>query len=92
MAGWVRKGVQEGVDEVQTTNNLETKMIQKEQKATGIKLALGKAELDAFRQKIGVLADDIHTIGVAKTDIPGMQNITFEGASPKVRKLAKWRL
>ncbi|OAD19620.1 hypothetical protein THIOM_004733 [Candidatus Thiomargarita nelsonii] len=88
MAGWVRKGVQEGVEEVQTTKNLEKKMIQKEQKAAGIKLALGKAELDAFRQKIGVLADDIHTIGVAKTDIPGMQNITFEGASPKVRKLA----
>jgi len=61
-------------------------MIQKEQKAT--ELALGKAELDAFRQKIGVLADDIHTIGVAKTDIPSLQNITFEGASPKVRKLA----
>jgi len=49
---------------------------------------LGKAELNAFRQKIGVLADDIHTIGVAKTDIPGLQNITFEGASPRVRKLA----
>ncbi|RKZ83752.1 MAG: hypothetical protein DRR16_16545 [Candidatus Parabeggiatoa sp. nov. 3] len=57
-------------------------------KAIPKKRALGKAELNAFRQKIGVLADDIHTIGIAKTDIPGLQNITFEGASPKVRKLA----
>jgi len=65
---------------------------EEEQKATAKEIlkniiVLGKAELDVWRQKLGIPADK-HTIGVAKTDIPDLQHKTFEGASPRVRKEA----
>ena len=45
-----------------------------------------KADLDAYRKELNV--SDINTIAVGKTDIKELSDITFKGASPKVRKEA----
>ena len=49
-------------------------------------LQIGKTDLDALRQKLGVPETD--TIAVGKTDVKGMEGVTFEGQSPKVRSEA----
>ena len=46
-------------------------------------IELGKADLDALRKKWKVPETD--TIAVGKTDVPGLEGISFEGGSPKVR-------
>jgi len=48
---------------------------------------LTKADLDAYRNRLGV-PDDLNTIAVGRTNVPGLEGETFEGASPKVRKAA----
>jgi hypothetical protein len=63
------------------------------EKGTSNKLAApGKKGIDSFRQELKGLNpeidDDIETIGVANTDVPGLENALFKGASPKVRKTA----
>jgi hypothetical protein len=45
-----------------------------------------KADLDAYRKELNV--SDINTIAVGKTDVKELRDITFKGASPKVRKEA----
>ncbi|XEC94344.1 pre-toxin TG domain-containing protein [Paenibacillus tarimensis] len=47
---------------------------------------LGKADLDAYRNKLGVPETD--TVAVGKTDVKGLEDTTFTGGSPKVRKEA----
>jgi hypothetical protein len=49
-------------------------------------LKAGKDELNSLRKKWNVPETD--TIAVGKTDIKGLENLTFEGGSPKVRKEA----
>src|SRR4051794_40735590 len=44
---------------------------------------VGRADLDAFRAEIGV--PTAHTVAVARTDIPALEGMTFQGASPLVR-------
>lgn len=44
---------------------------------------IGKTDLDALRNKLGVPETD--TIAVGKTDVKGLEDVTFEGQSPKVR-------
>ncbi|MGJ7913484.1 hypothetical protein [Neobacillus sp. LXY-1] len=50
------------------------------------KIQLGKEELDALRKKWNV--PETNTIAVGKTDVKGLEGLTFEGGSPKVRKEA----
>jgi hypothetical protein len=45
-----------------------------------------RADLDAFRTQLKV--PETHTIAIGKTDIPGLENAAFRGASPLVRKEA----
>ncbi|MCY7783113.1 MULTISPECIES: T7SS effector LXG polymorphic toxin [unclassified Bacillus (in: firmicutes)] len=47
---------------------------------------IGKADLDALRKKWNV--PETETIAVGKTDIKGLEDLTFKGGSPKVRKEA----
>ncbi|WP_081417440.1 pre-toxin TG domain-containing protein [Paenibacillus sp. Soil522] len=47
---------------------------------------VGKADLDAYRNKLGVPETD--TVAVGKTDVKGLEDLTFTGGSPKVRKEA----
>ena len=49
-------------------------------------LQIGKTDLDVLRHKLGVPETD--TIAVGKTDVKGMEGVTFEGQSPKVRSEA----
>lgn len=44
-------------------------------------------ELKAFRQQLG-LSPNQHTLGVASTNIPGLEDKIFKGISPKARKSA----
>ena len=46
-------------------------------------IQVGKSDLDALRNKLGVPETD--TIAVGKTNVKGLDNLTFEGQSPKVR-------
>ena len=46
----------------------------------------GVEKADALRHKLGVPETD--TIAVGKTDVKGMEGVTFEGQSPKVRSEA----
>ncbi|MED3653558.1 hypothetical protein P4489_04195, partial [Heyndrickxia sporothermodurans] len=50
------------------------------------KIQLGKEELDALRKKWNV--PETNTIAVGKTDVKGLEDLIFEGGSPKVRKEA----
>ena len=50
-------------------------------------LQIGKTDLDALRNKLGVPETD--TIAVGKTDVKGLEGVTFEGQSPKVRSEAE---
>ncbi|PAE17929.1 hypothetical protein CHH91_02215 [Virgibacillus sp. 7505] len=47
---------------------------------------IGKSELEHLRKKWGV--PETQTIAVGKTDVKGLEDLTFEGGSPKVRKEA----
>ena len=53
---------------------------------TGSKIDVGKADLGVLRQKWNVPKTD--TVAVGKTDVEGLENLVFEGGSPKVRKEA----
>ncbi|MDQ0861807.1 ribonuclease YeeF family protein [Bacillus sp. V2I10] len=50
------------------------------------KVKVGKADLDNLRKKWNV--PETHTIAVGKTDVKGLEDLSFEGGSPKVRKEA----
>ncbi|MGP1906850.1 T7SS effector LXG polymorphic toxin [Metabacillus sp. JX24] len=50
------------------------------------KIQLDKEELDALRKKWNV--PETNTIAVGKTDVKGLEHLTFEGGSPEVRKEA----
>ena len=47
------------------------------------KIELCKNDLDALRNKWNV--PETNTIAIGKTDVPDLEDITFEGGSPKVR-------
>lgn len=49
-------------------------------------IQIGKTDLDALRNKLGVPETD--TIAVGKTNVKGLEHITFEGQSPRVRSEA----
>jgi hypothetical protein len=44
------------------------------------------SDLQDLRARIGVRSR--HTVGVARTNVPGLENVIFEGASPLVRREA----
>jgi hypothetical protein len=44
---------------------------------------VSRPHIEEFRGRIGV--PDRHTVGVARTNVPGLEDMKFEGASPKVR-------
>jgi len=46
-----------------------------------------KADLDEYREKLGVLHK--HTVAVGRVDVPGLEGLAFTGASIGVRKDAK---
>ena len=54
--------------------------------AADAEIELGKADLDVLRKKWNV--PERNTIAVSKTDVAGLDDITFEGGSPAVRKEA----
>lgn len=65
----------------------ETAGVSEADKGTGeTKVQFGKEDLDALRKKWNVPETD--TIAVGKTDVKGLEDFTFEGGSPKVRKEA----
>ena len=49
-------------------------------------IQIGRTDLDVLRKKLGVPETD--TIAVGKTDVRGLEGVTFEGQSPKVRSEA----
>lgn len=49
------------------------------------KIPVGKKDIDQFREKYSVSKDN--TIAIGKTNVPGLEGMTFEGSSPKVRKM-----
>jgi len=57
-------------------------------KGTGKKynIVLGKTDIDALRKKWNV--PETETVAVGKTDVRGLENLTFKGESPKIRKEA----
>jgi hypothetical protein len=56
--------------------------------AEGIaELNVGPSHVEQFRARIGVPA--IHTVAVGRTNVPGLEGILFEGASPEVWKKAR---
>jgi hypothetical protein len=46
--------------------------------------APNKSDLDKYRAELNV--PDRNTVAVGKTDVPGLEGVTFKGASPQVRK------
>lgn len=46
-----------------------------------------KKDLDEYRKELGVF--DKHTVAIGKTDVPGLEGLTFKGASIAVRRDAK---
>ena len=46
-------------------------------------LKVGSEDITNTREKYGL--SDTNTVAVGKTDVPGLENMTFEGGSPKVR-------
>ncbi|WP_419883535.1 hypothetical protein ACN6MY_08280 [Peribacillus sp. B-H-3] len=50
------------------------------------KISVGKEDLDALRKKWNV--PETNTIAMGRTDIKGLEDLTFEGGSPEVRKEA----
>ncbi len=48
--------------------------------------AVTKGDVASLRERIGV--PKTNTVGVGKTDVPGLEGKTFEGASPTVRREA----
>lgn len=50
------------------------------------KIDIGKTDIDVLRKKWNV--PETETVAVGKTDVKGLENLTFEGGSPKVRKEA----
>ncbi|ALC83157.1 MULTISPECIES: ribonuclease YeeF family protein [Bacillus] len=51
------------------------------------KIEIGKTDIDALRKKWNV--PETETVAVGKTDVNGLEDLTFEGGSPKVRKEAR---
>jgi hypothetical protein len=47
----------------------------------------GSAELDALRKKLGA-GPEVHTLAVGKTNVPGLEAHSFEGASTSIRRQA----
>jgi hypothetical protein len=45
----------------------------------------GSADLNVLRERLGLGADK-HTIAVGRTNVPGLESNTFEGASASIRK------
>ncbi|MBU3158140.1 hypothetical protein KPL46_25145, partial [Clostridium estertheticum] len=56
------------------------------QEVSEAEIKLGKVELDAYRKELGVA--ERNTVAVGKTDIKGLEDMTFKGASPEVRNEA----
>ncbi|WP_286201111.1 hypothetical protein [Bacillus sp. ISL-4] len=52
--------------------------------STGNKIEVGKVDLDELRKKWNV--PETITIAVGRTDIKGLEDLTFKGGSPEVRK------
>ncbi|MGG2093519.1 hypothetical protein AB1283_12565 [Bacillus sp. S13(2024)] len=50
------------------------------------KIDIGKTDIDALRKKWNV--PETETVAVGKTDVKGLEDLHFEGGSPKVRKEA----
>ncbi|GIP65687.1 hypothetical protein J32TS6_42420 [Virgibacillus pantothenticus] len=50
------------------------------------KIDIGKTDIDALRKKWNV--PETETVAVGKTDVKGLEDLNFEGGSPKVRKEA----
>ncbi len=50
------------------------------------KIDIGKTNIDALRKKWNV--PETETVAVGKTDVKGLEDLIFEGGSPKVRKEA----
>ncbi|WP_248278458.1 hypothetical protein [Bacillus sp. DNRA2] len=51
------------------------------------KIDIGKTDIDVLRKKWNV--PETETVAVGKTDVKGLENLSFEGGSPKVRKEAR---
>ncbi|CAH0242920.1 Putative ribonuclease YwqJ [Peribacillus simplex] len=54
--------------------------------STGNKIEVGKVDLDELRKNWNV--PETNTIAVGRTDIKGLEDLTFKGGSPEVRKEA----
>lgn len=78
----------------ETLQNSKNYVMQKAEKvsvaykgaANKSKIDIGKTDIDELRKKWNV--PETETVAVGKTDVKGLENLTFEGGSPKVRKEA----
>ncbi|UVI27392.1 eCIS core domain-containing protein [Paenibacillus spongiae] len=53
----------------------------------GNRVNIGRTDLDLLRKRWNV-SQDLNTIAVGRTTVPGMEHMTFEGGSPRVRQVA----
>ncbi|MFV2047045.1 hypothetical protein KDJ21_007465 [Metabacillus litoralis] len=77
-----RSTVEDRIDSVVSRSSVKV------DKGTGKEstINIGKNDIDALRRKWNV--PETETVAVGKTDVKGLENLTFEGGSPKVRKEA----
>ncbi len=69
------------VENISREQKLDTKdLIKKENK----NFQVGKDDIDKIRKKLNV--PETHTVAVGKTNVPGLEDLEFEGLSPKVRQ------
>ncbi len=69
------------MENISREQKLDTKdLIKKENK----NFQVGKDDIDKIRKKLNV--PETHTVAVGKTNVPGLEDLEFEGLSPKVRQ------
>jgi hypothetical protein len=67
----------------------ELKYVEDAPPTVPVQLPVGPDDIAAFRAR-HQLPDDLDTFGVARTNIPGLEDEPFEGAAPAVRDRVGW--
>ena len=81
------KNIAEKTEVKNTAEETKVKDVkEKDGKGNVDSIEISKTDLDILRNKLGV--PETNTIAVGKTNVKGLEGITFEGQSPKVRSEA----
>lgn len=72
--------------ETATHDAAVTEKLAAHEPAAGTGSSVTKEDITAFRDRIGV--PRTQTVGIGRTDVPGLEGDVFEGASPRVRQEA----